>query len=201
MALKKRRSFSRPLGERRYRKLFLVAVEGSKTEPQYFAMLNAGNAVVRVECIPGEEATSPPQVLERLKARIKRTALRKTDEAWLVVDKDDWTEEQLIPLFAWSEESAQYGLALSNPKFEYWLLLHFEDATITSSRQCSEKLERHLPNYDKGVDARKFTDQRIEAAIERAKTRDSPPCADWPRTFGTTVYRLVERILNAQKQS
>lgn len=39
MALKKRRSFSRPLGERRYRKLFLVAVEGSKTEPQYFAML------------------------------------------------------------------------------------------------------------------------------------------------------------------
>jgi hypothetical protein len=201
MALKKRRSFSRPLGERRYRKLFLVAVEGSKTEPQYFAMLNAGNAVVRVECIPGEEATSPPQVLERLKARIKRTALRKTDEAWLVVDKDDWTEEQLVPLFAWSEESPQNGFALSNPKFEYWLLLHFEDATITSSRQCVEKLERHLVNYAKGIEVRKFTDNRIVAAIARAKTRDSPPCLDWPRTFGTTVYKLVERILTAQKQT
>ncbi|HEY9731922.1 MAG TPA: RloB family protein [Drouetiella sp.] len=199
MASRKRRHFSRPLGERRYRKLFLVAVEGSKTEPQYFAMMNTGNAVVRVECIPGEEATSPPQVLERLKARIKKNSLRKTDEAWLVVDKDDWTEEQLVPLFAWSQENPQNGFALSNPKFEYWLLLHFEDATVTSSRQCSEKLERYLSNYDKGIDARKFTDERIRAAIARAKTRDSPPCTDWPRTFGTTVYRLVERILEARR--
>ncbi len=198
---RKRRHFSRPLGERRYRKLFLVAVEGSKTEPQYFAMMNTGNAVVRVECIPGEEATSPPQVLERLKARIKKNALRKTDEPWLVIDKDDWTEEQLVPLFAWSQESAQNGFALSNPKFEYWLLLHFEDATISSSRQCSEKLERHLPNFDKGIDVRKFSKQRIEQAVERARTRDTPPCADWPRTFGTTVYRIVDRILQAQRET
>ncbi len=195
----KRRVFSRPFGERRYRKLFLVAVEGSKTEPQYFAMLNTGNAVIRIECIPGEDASSPSHVLERLKTRIKKNALRKTDEAWLVVDKDDWSDDQLRPLFGWSQEKEQNGFALSNPKFEYWLLLHFEDASIASSRQCSEKLERHLPNYDKGIDVRKFTDERIEVAIERAKTRDSPPCADWPRTFGTTVYRLVERILSARR--
>ena len=35
----KRRNFRRPLGERRYRKLFIVATEGVKTEPQYFAIL------------------------------------------------------------------------------------------------------------------------------------------------------------------
>jgi hypothetical protein len=77
----KRRKFQRPLGERRYRKLFVIAVEGVKTEPQYFA--------------------------------------------------------------------------LSNPKFEYWLLLHFNDGTgIASSRDCSDRLKRHLPGYDKGIDAR-----------------------------------------------
>lgn len=198
MASTRRRQFRRPLGERRYRKLFLVAVEGSKTEPQYFALLNVGNAVVRVECIPGDESTSPPQVLARLKERIKKSALSKTDEAWLVVDKDDWTDDQLVPLFEWSKQSDRHGFALSNPKFEYWLLLHFEDATIASSRQCSEKLERHLPNYDKAIEARNFTDDRILTAVERAKTRDRPPCPDWPRTFGTTVYRLVERILTAR---
>ncbi|HEY9777190.1 MAG TPA: RloB family protein [Planktothrix sp.] len=201
MASRTRRQFSRPLGERRYRKLFRVAVEGSKTEPQYFALLNIGNTVVRVECIPGDESSSPPQVLARLKERIKKSGLSKTDEAWLVVDKDDWTDEQLIPLFEWSQQSERYGFALSNPKFEYWLLLHFEDASIASSRQCSEKLERHLPGNDKGVEARKFTEERIAHAIERAKERDSPPCADWPRAFGTTVYRLVERILTARRES
>lgn len=42
----KRRKFSRPLGERRYRKLFVLAVEGSKTEPQYFAIFNDQNSVI-----------------------------------------------------------------------------------------------------------------------------------------------------------
>jgi hypothetical protein len=200
MASRKRRQFNRPMGERRYRKLFLVAVEGSKTEPQYFALLNIGNAVVRVECIPGEEATSPPQVLARRKERIKKSGLAKTDEAWLVLDNDDWTDEQLIPLFEWSQASQRYGFALSNPKFEYWLLLHFEDASIASSRQCSEKLERHLPNYNKAIDSRKFTKERILSAVDRAKQRDSPPSADWPRTFGTTVYRLVEQIFEARRE-
>ncbi len=102
--MSRRRAFQRPLGERRYRKLFLVAVEGAKTEPQYFAVLNTGNAVVRVECIPGEHASSPAHVLERLRLRIEKSSLMKSDEAWLVVDKNSWTDEQLLPLFVWSQQ-------------------------------------------------------------------------------------------------
>ena len=37
----------------------------------------------------------------------------------------------------------------------------------------------------------------IKHAIERARRRDNPPCPDWPTTTGTTVYRLVEAMLNA----
>lgn len=193
MASRKRRQFTRPLGVRRYRKLFLVAVEGSKTEPQYFSLLNIGNAVVRVECIPGEEATSPPQVLARLKERMKKTGLSKTDEAWLVVDKDDWTDEQLIPLFEWSQDSERYGFALSNPEFEYWLLLHFEDATIASSRQCSEKLERHLPKYDKAIDSRKFTKERILNACHRWTGRGcfSAVLSNLARGFARTILAIA----------
>lgn len=88
-------------------------------------------------------------------------------------------------------------LALSNPKFEYWLLLHFEDGDgIASPRDCSERLKRRLPGYEKGIDARKITRDRIDVAIRRARQRDNPPCADWPHVLGgTTVYRLVENIL------
>ena len=49
-----------------------------------------------------------------------------------------------------------------------------------------------------GIDARKITRQGIEDAIRRARLRDNPPCADWPRAIGgTTVYRLIESILRA----
>jgi hypothetical protein len=129
---------------------------------------------------------------------LRQEKLLSTDEAWLVVDKDQWSDEQLADLHAWAQNGDNHGFALSNPKFEYWLLLHFEDGRgIASSRDCSDRLKRHIPGYDKRIDPREITPQRIEDAIRRAKQRDDPPCADWPRALGsTTVYRLVEKILD-----
>lgn len=194
----RRRKFQRPLGQRRYRKLFVIAVEGAKTEPQYFAIFNNQQSVIRVNCLKGKHNSSPLQVLRRMEDHLKKEALKKSDEAWLVVDRDQWTDGQLAQLNGWSQAAENYGFALSNPKFEYWLLLHFEDgAGIASSQDCSDRLKRHLPDYDKGIDPRKFPRQTIDEAIRRAKQRDIPPCPDWPRSIGsTTVYRLVENILH-----
>lgn len=196
--MSKKRSFRRPLGERRYRKLFIVATEGVKTEPQYFAILNNCYSFIHVDCL--KSSNSPPEVLKNMKDHLKKEPLKKSDEAWLVVDKDQWTDEQLAQLHAWSQDADNYGLALSNPKFEYWLLLHFEDGTnIGSLSKCSDRLKKNLPDYDKGLDSRKITSDMIEDAVPRAKVRDNPPCEDWPRTFGsTTVYKLVENILSVK---
>lgn len=193
----RRRRFKRSLGKRPYRKLFIIAVEGVKTEPQYFKVFKDQQSVILVKCLKGNHRTSPPQVLRRIKDYLKKEALKKFDEAWLVVDKDQWTDEQLMQLLDWSKGAENYGFALSNPKFEYWLLLHFEDGTgIANSRECTARLRRYLPGYDKGINSLKFTRDRIDDAVRRAKRRDTPPCADWPRTIGgTTVYRLIENIL------
>ena len=193
-----RRKYRRPTGERRYRKLFLIATEGDKTEPQYFAILNDHHSVIHVDCIKSKHHSSPLQVLKRMEDRLKRETLKNSDEAWLVVDKDQWQDEQLAQLHTWSQDADNYGFALSNPKFEYWLLLHFEDGTnLGSASECSARLKKHLPGYDKGLDIRNITPDMIEDAIRRAKARDNPPCGDWPRTFGsTTVYKLVENILS-----
>ena len=194
----KKRNFRRPLGERRYRKLFILATEGAKTEPQYFAILNNQNSVIHVDCLKSKHRSSPPQVLNHMRDRLNQKILKNSDEAWLVVDKDQWTDEQLVQLHTWSQDADNYCFALSNPKFEYWLLLHFEDGTnIGSPSECSARLKKHLPDYDKGLDGRKITPDMIEEAIRRAKVRDNPPCEDWPRTLGsTTVYKLVENILS-----
>lgn len=193
-----RRKFCRPTGRLSYRKLFVIATEGTKTEPQYFYLFkDSQHLFIRVV---KSKHHAPHQVLGRLKDRLNQEALSASDEAWLVVDKDKWTDDQLAQLHAWSQEADNYGFALSNPKFEYWLLLHFEQGTgIGSPRECAARLKRHLPNYDKGIDGREFTPDRIKEAIDRAKARDNPPCADWPRAFGsTTVYKLVKKICHFQ---
>ncbi len=197
---KKPRTFQRPLGKRRYKKLFIVSVEGSKTEPQYFAIFNQPQAIVLVKCLkrPSTES-SPIQVLKKMESYLRKESLRKTDEAWIVVDKDDWTEDQLCGLLQWAKKSENYGFALSNPNFEYWLLLHFEEGKgITNSQECLARLKRHLPNYKKDIDGKKITLELIAKAISRAKQRDANRSNDLPQIWSTTVYKLVEKIIDHQ---
>ena len=191
-----RRKFVRPLGERRYRKLFVIAVEGTVTEPQYFQLFQRCEPVIHVACLPPKKGSSPLHVLAELKKYLHNEHFTEIDEAWLVVDKDMWTDAQLHELLLWSRTSENYGFALSNPKFEFWLLLHYEDGRrANSSQECSNRLKRYIPYYNKGIDIRKITDEMIQQAITRARQKDTPPSIDWPHTNGTTVYRLVERIL------
>ena len=196
---KRQTKIERPYKDRRYRKLFVLAVEGRKTEQEYFAIFTQKGSVVKVECLPSGSNCSPGKVLRRMAARLRKEALKPSDEAWLVVDRDEWQDEQLSPLHAWTKQKANYSLAVSNPKFEYWLVLHFEDGRgVVTARDCDARLRQYLPDYDKGIDGKKITPERIDQAIRRARLRDDPPCEDWPRKTGSTVYKLAASILAAQ---
>ena len=187
--------FRRKPGERRYKRMFVIVDEGTVTEQEYFPLLS-DETIVHIKCLRNRQNLPPREALERVRTYVREEGLRKTDEAWVVVDKDQWVEEDLARLHAWSLERRNYGFALSNPKFEFWLLLHFEEATgVATGDECDRRLARHLPTYDKHIRANDFTSERIKDALTRAKNRDIPPCVDWPRNAGTTIYRLVERIL------
>ncbi len=191
-----RRSFKRPVGQRRYKKMFIIASEGAETEPIYFGMFNDEQTTIRVKPLKGKNKSAPKHVLKRMKDYLAAEGLRKTDEAWLVVDTDQWTIEDLNALHDWSTQKANYGFAVSNPKFEYWILLHFEDGNgVSSSSQCTARLKRRLPSFDKAcVDTTKVR-PGVEAAIERARRKDTPKCRKWPQNTGTTIYRLVEKLI------
>lgn len=192
MASKSR--FSRQTGKRKYRQLFVIATEGWITEPQYFAIFKNKNTTIKIECLKDKNKSSPEQVLKRMKKYIKENELKRTDQAWLVVDKDQWTDNQLEQLYQWSKQANNYALAVSNPKFEYWLLLHFEDAKrVSTASQCDQKLKQYLPNYKKKIEANKLI-PHIQTAVNRAKQKDNPPCQKWHKTTGTTVYRLIEHL-------
>lgn len=197
---KRRRNFSRVSGSRRYKRLFVLGVEGSVTEPGYFDLFNSDETVLKVKCLKSKNDSSPDRVLERLKKYLDENPLRKDDMAWVVIDRDSWEETPIQKVFDWSAEKANRGFALSNPNFEFWLLLHFENGSgVSSSRNCKDRLNRYCSNYDKEINASIFTTERIKTAIEYAKRLDPPPGTDWPRRNGSTVYRLVEEILAKRK--
>jgi len=191
-----RRSFRRGAPSLSYRKLFVIACEGAKTEQQYFAMFQGASSNIDVRCLSSNKNKSAPlHVLARLDKYISAKGLRKGDEAWLVVDTDSWEEAHLKELYAWTATDGQYAMAVSNPKFEYWLLLHFENgAGVSSARDCVTRLKRYLPDYDKKLPTLAKLKEHIDDAIRNAKAKDVPPCSDFPRGRGSTVYRLVERL-------
>ncbi|MFZ1730537.1 MAG: RloB family protein [Bacteroidota bacterium] len=176
----------------------MIATEGQITEPQYFGLFNGSDTVVHIHCLKSRSRSSPRDVLQRMDTYLKGRRLRQNDKAWLVIDTDDWEPEQIQYLHAWAQQDPKRGLAVSNPKFEYWLLLHFEEgAGIGTSRECTSRLRRYLPDYDKHVRAQDFPRDSMRQAVARARLRDNPPTMDWPRETGkTTVYKLVDLILD-----
>ena len=195
------RRLRRPLGEKRYKKLFVIAAEGRKTEPQYFNLFNRLLDDVHVLHVRSRHGSAPQQVLARMERYLEANmggggSPSGPYEAWMVVDRNSWPKKDLVPLYEWSKTRPQYGFALSNPNFEYWLLLHFENGKgIQSARECAKRLKKHLPDYNKGIDARKFTLERIQDALRRAEAHGSKAGGAWPGFCGTTVYKLVRHIL------
>jgi hypothetical protein len=182
---------------RRYRKIIVVASEGRVTEVEYLNQLNDTRTTVHLHCIRKGDRNSPEQVLAAIKTHLKAERLQKRDEAWVVVDTDTWGDDALRALHDWSLGRECYGLAVSNPKFELWLLLHFEDGKgACTPALVDRRLGKHITVRSKHAVGSWLTEDSIKGAIARARAKDSPPCGDWPRNPpGTTVYRLVERFL------
>lgn len=175
-----------------------IVTEGVKTEKSYFIEISKfSQKLVELKCPDAKKGgSSPKAVINRAKNIINTNQLSYIDEIWLVIDFDQWTQDDLENAYFWTTQHKGRSLALTNPKFEFWLLLHFERPDKPcSGRDCDEKLQKHIPNYDKEVPKGKITLAHIQNAIARAKELNTPPCIKWPETNGSTVYLLVEHIL------
>ena len=140
------------------------------------------------------------------------------DEFWLIMDVDDHTEEYYKENWENTIElcnERNYGYAISNPFFEIWLLLHHVDVKAddhTYAVTDSHPYER-TPHYrerlrydakaplkdQKHIDKDHYTKEKVCKAIERARALHDAN-EDWPRSLGTTVYKLLEKIVEIDKQ-
>ena len=178
-------------------RLFVIAVEGEKTEAQYFSLFRSNR--IHIEILPtGPDGLSAPKlVLERLARFEERFDLDSDDERWLVCDVDG-QRGQFLDEVTRDAQGSRYQLAFSNPCFELWLLLHFADP-LMQEVDCSvveARLRQKLGSYNKSrLDLNLYGATNIQSAIDRSKALESPDQRlRWPACPGTHVYRLVEKI-------
>ncbi|MBH8567124.1 RloB domain-containing protein [Nostoc sp. CENA67] len=138
----------------------LIACEGSKTEPIYFKSIrnDLRSPTLKIIVLENQGRTDPRSIIERLIE--ERSQLRENqqwnskDTAWAVFDGDEHIEKSFEN---WQSainraKSQKIQLAITNPCFELWYLIHFQDhfAEITRDR-LRNLLERHIPNYEKSM--------------------------------------------------
>lgn len=200
-------------------RLIVVASEGKDTERIYFKALAKEYTNPRVHVhiiersVDEQNNSSPEHVLKQLNDYKSQYELEADDELWLVVDKDRWTEAMLSRVATECSQEVAMHMALSNPCFELWLLLHLVDAASLSpevqqqwfknrrnSRRTDPYLKMRLRQelgayHESAYDAPTLI-AHVEDAIERAKALDKNPTDRWPQTLGTRVYLLAESVMN-----
>lgn len=190
--------FRRPDPTRSYRKIFHVFMEGTKTEPLYFEIFRSYSNV-SIKPYPSNKKNSAKQIFNRVKKFISREKPIKSDELWIMVDIDNNKKEDLHDIKEWCKKKHGRALAVSNPKFEYWLLLHFDKGDdLRGAESVVKRLEKYLPSFSKSnLDLPKLQ-LAIPTAILHAKAKISQ-CEDWYTDYHTTVFQLVEKIEEAEK--
>ena len=203
-------------------RIIVIASEGKDTERIYFQALASeyANPRVHVHILErGEDEqnnSSPEHVLKQLNDYKRDYSLEEDDELWLVIDKDRWTEAMLSHVAAECAQNDFMHMALSNPCFELWLLLHLVDATSLTSEEQEQwmkndrssrrtdpdlkvRLRQAMGSYNESNYDAQILIPHVEIAIERARALDDNPADRWPQTLGTRVCQLAESVINRNR--
>ena len=193
------RDLSRRRPERLPRRRLLVVCEGQRTEPDYLLGYQRYVHNATVEIVIPPDRGDPRKVVEIAKSR-KQSATAEArrqqdpnlafDEVWCVFDRDD--HERFADACQMARDN-QFKLAVSNPCFELWVLLHFRDSPGMQHRTSVLRMLRdQLPDYDKRLE---FNDvaQGVPDAVARAQRLDADATAmgEPERNPTTGVYRLA----------
>lgn len=209
MTGKGRRARERPLKRRvairSPRRTFLIFCEGERTEPEYLNALkllpsvrDAAAVDLRVQT---RNSGSVPLSLVSMAVSARSRAIAEEseiDEFWCVFDVE-WPRNH--PGLREALEQAERNsiqLAVSNPCFELWLILHFRNYNAWLDNRSASRLRRDLDgSSDKGLDAARYMPFIFDAAqrsvlLNERHERDGTRFPD--NNPSSTMFRLLEAI-------
>lgn len=197
------------------RRLFILFLEGRKTEPAYFEALKRACRSTLIEIEPHPGVGVPYTIAEKAVARARelgltprsrrrRDSFEVHDEVWAVFDRDEH------PRFNEAVELCRghgIGVGRSDPCFELWLILHERDydrpgghhavqAELKRLRQEYEIEGTKTPDCDDLIRRVEDAERRGDEQLRRREEEDN--------AFGnpsTTVGQLTTAIRQAAKHA
>lgn len=169
----------RRVATRAPRRTFLIFCEGVRTEPEYLRALKMQHfvrekAAVDLRVQPGHGG-SVPRTLVTLAVEARDRAMNEEgeiDEFWCVFDIEQPRNHPGLNEALADAERNSIAVAISNPCFELWLILHFQDqgAWLDNDAACSLR-QRLDGSSGKEVDGEKYM-PLVADAVRRAAALD-----------------------------
>jgi hypothetical protein len=201
-----RRSEERDFRRRKAKRIpkfrILVVCEGLVTEPDYIRKFQHHVRNPRVHVEVPKTSGAPITVVQKaqeLREEAARLAAQERDEnlkfdsVWAVFDVDSHTtlEEALQ-----QAEGQEIEVALSNPCFELWALLHLEDERAHVERHVlASRMRGHFPGYQKLLPFESLISGYNEAVLRASSLEEEARHhGDARRNPSTAIYRLTELI-------
>ncbi len=215
---RKSRPLDRTAGALRDTSIVVIACEDTHAVKQYFSKFRTRR--IQYKMLPTEDGhSSPAAVLERLNRYCVEEQIGDDDELWMCIDADHWIRGQHqreLSQVLKECRSKGYGVAMSNPCFEVWLLLHFSEIGDSqlremlghpsprpltdldrSSIRCDKfesQLRKFAGGYNKSnVSRLPMVASQVLAAAKRARQLDDGT-SDVPICPGTRAYKLIETL-------
>ena len=188
-------------GQRKPRRVIRVLTEGAVTEPAYLIQWARRSHDTHIDFAESGMAplTLVQHAREQQRLNNKRGAKQRGDfdEIWCVFDVD--AHPNLTQAIAEARDSG-IEVALSNPCFELWLILHHQDQTAALHRCQAQRVASDLGiTSSKRLDPRSIdalleaygdAKARAEALRNRHIANDSAPDAN----PSSNVWELIERL-------
>lgn len=180
----------------------LIVCEGAVTEKEYFEQFarRYRNSLVDVVVKGGRgDPHSVVEAAKKLREAAIAEAYKRNDDflnyqsVWCVFDVDSHPNPKGAKKMA-----VENGLnvAVSNPCFELWLLLHFSDCPGPLHRDTAQNiLKTHISDYDKSVNINDYI-HGYNKAVRGAESLDrlAESIGEPGRNPTTGVYKLTESI-------
>ena len=196
------RTHQRPQRLQAERRVVRIYCEGRVTEPDYVRIWGRSNDAIQIDW--GDCGMVPMTLVERAREDLKhnlrskkRHGVSEYDEAWCVFDMDSHPH---VARAIFEARQSGINVAVSNPCFELWLVLHEEDCTRYVDRKQVQRCAKDLSLLDGKsipVTAGSVLVAKYEDAKQRACALDAMHEGNGSESGSnpsTEVWRLVDSI-------
>lgn len=191
--------------QRPLRPIIRVLTEGRKTEPQYIKLLNREYRNVRIDIDPKDTGLSAISLLQRAR-EYKRKNSRKNpafDEIWIIFDVDDNSVNTINKVIQEATDS-DIKIAISNPCFELWLVLHYQDQTGYIERRKIQSRAKALGIIKGKATADQTLIEKYGEARNRAKNLETKHRGDGSKPWenpSSQIWKFVDRVIAYSTQN